>query len=271
MCSLSAGKSHPDLVFEEIRPDPEMAPFWWSKEDSHRGTPVVVKMENPNWSMVELEGPTEEDFLMAESPSRARGKNAKQFTWVLLLKAHRAAGCLTSLGSAMLGLASAIRRRVASGRTDTDTDTDRDRENPAVKSRFYFCIKLFLFLSLILLGFEVAAYFKGWHLGAPHLQLQYLFGVKGAFDWVYSKWVLIRVEYLAPPLQFLANACIVLFMIQSLDRLLLCLGCFWIRFKKIKPVPKGGPFDLESAENGYFPMVLVQIPMCNEKEVSFKL
>ncbi|KAK9946344.1 hypothetical protein M0R45_011813 [Rubus argutus] len=104
-----------------------MAPSWWPKEDSHRGTPVVVKMENPNWSMVELEGPTEEDFLMAESPSRARGKNAKQFTWVLLLKAHRAAGCLTSLGSAMLGLASAIRRRVASGRTDTDTDTDRDR------------------------------------------------------------------------------------------------------------------------------------------------
>ncbi|KAL6212338.1 hypothetical protein ACLB2K_017558 [Fragaria x ananassa] len=257
-----------------------MAPFWWSKEESHRGTPVVVKMENPNWSMVELEGPTDEDFLMAESPGRARdkgrGKNAKQFTWVLLLKAHRAAGCLTSLGSAMLGLASAIRRRVASGRTDTDPDQDADSEprggNPAVKSRFYLCIKLFLFMSLVLLGFEVAAYFKGWHLGAPHLQLQYLWdmefdGVKGAFDWVYSKWVLIRVDYLAPPLQFLANACIVLFMVQSLDRLILCLGCFWIRFKKIKPVPKRGPLDLESAEYGYFPMVLVQIPMCNEKEV----
>ncbi|PRQ27887.1 putative glycosyltransferase [Rosa chinensis] len=256
-----------------------MAPSWWSKEDSHRGTPVVVKMENPNWSMVELEGPTDEDFLMADSPSRARdkgrGKNAKQFTWVLLLKAHRAAGCLTSLGSAMLGLASAIRRRVASGRTDADADADSEprggggHENPAVKSRFYVCIKLFLLLSLVLLGFEVAAYFKGWHFGAPHLQLQYLWemefdGVKGAFDWVYSKWVLIRVGYLAPPLQFLANACIVLFMVQSLDRLILCLGCFWIRFKKIKPVPKGGPLDLE---NAYFPMVLVQIPMCNEKEV----
>ncbi|KAM5565926.1 putative xyloglucan glycosyltransferase 12 [Rosa sericea] len=258
-----------------------MAPSWWSKEDSHRGTPVVVKMENPNWSMVELEGPTDEDFLMADSPSRARGKNAKQFTWVLLLKAHRAAGCLTSLGSAMLGLASAIRRRVASGRTDTDGDGDGDDSEPRggggggrghEKSRFYFCIKLFLLLSLVLLGFEVAAYLKGWHFGAPHLQLQYLWemefdGVKGAFDWVYSKWVLIRVGYLAPPLQFLANACIVLFMVQSLDRLILCLGCFWIRFKKIKPVPKGGPLDLESSESGYFPMVLVQIPMCNEKEV----
>ena len=26
--------------------------------------------------------------------------------------------------------------------------------------------------------------------------------------------------------------------------------------------------DLESAEKGFFPMVLVQIPMCNEKEVN---
>ncbi|CAN6682316.1 unnamed protein product [Malus baccata var. baccata] len=255
-----------------------MAPSfsWWNNnKDTHRGTPVVVKMENPNWSMVELEGPTDKDFLISESPGRVRGKNAKQFTWVLLLRAHRAAGCLTSIGSAMLGLASAIRRRIASGRMDTDADVEpasvREVENPAVRSRFYFCIKMFLWLSVLLLGFEVAAYFKGWHFGAPHLQLEYLWasplGVKGAFDWVYSKWVFFRVEYLAPPLQFLASSCIVLFMIQSLDRLILCLGCFWIRFKNIKPVPKEGAFDPETGETGYFPMVLVQIPMCNEKEV----
>jgi len=57
-----------------------------------------------------------------------------------------------------------------------------------------------------------------------------------------------------------------------MDRLVLCLGCFWIRFKKIKPIPKGGDavVDLESGESkgfSFFPMVLVQIPMCNEKEV----
>ncbi|XP_062101122.1 probable xyloglucan glycosyltransferase 12 [Humulus lupulus] len=259
-----------------------MAPSfdWWAKE-SRRGTPVVVKMENPNWSMVELEGPIEDDFLMGGSPVRARdkgrSKNAKQLTWVLLLKAHRAAGCLTSIASAMFSLTAIVRRRLASGRTDTDNDRDtgargrRETENPAVKNRFYGCIKVFLWLSLLLLGFEVAAYFKGWHFGASNLQLKYLwntqFGVKGAFDWVYFKWVFIRVEYLAPPLQFLANACIVLFLIQSLDRLVLCMGCFWIRLKKIKPVPKNGVLDLETGENGYFPMVLVQIPMCNEKEV----
>uniref|UniRef100_A0A6N2LZ90 Glycosyltransferase 2-like domain-containing protein n=1 Tax=Salix viminalis TaxID=40686 RepID=A0A6N2LZ90_SALVM len=256
-----------------------MAPSfdWWAK-DSHRGTPVVVKMENPNWSMVELEGPSEGDFLNTDSPSRlgrdkSRNKNAKQLTWVLLLKAHKAAGCLTSIATAMVTLGSAIKRRIHSGRTDIETtDIDRENENPTVKTRFYTFIKIFLWLSLFLLGFEVAAYFKGWHFGAPHLPLQYLlampFGFQDIFDSLYSQWVLFRVEYLAPPLQFLANACIVLFLIQSIDRLVLSLGCFWIRLKNIKPVPKQDAVaDLESGENGFFPMVLVQIPMCNEKEV----
>ncbi|CAI9775824.1 unnamed protein product [Fraxinus pennsylvanica] len=253
-----------------------MAPslYWWAKE-THRGTPVVVKMENPNnWSMVELESPSEEDFMYTNGgvPKGGRNRNAKQLTWVLLLKAHKAAGCLTSIASTFFSLTSVIRRRVASGRTDS-TDTT-ETENPAVKSRFYSCIKVFLWLSLLLLGFEMAAYFKGWHFGAPDLQLQYLYtltnplAVKSVFDSLYSNWVFIRMEYLAPPLQFLANVCIVLFLIQSLDRLILCLGCFWIKFKKIKPVCNQELVDLESGDgNDYFPMVLVQIPMCNEKEV----
>ncbi|GMH09965.1 hypothetical protein Nepgr_011806 [Nepenthes gracilis] len=45
------------------------------------------------------------------------------------------------------------------------------------------------------------------------------------------------------------------------------MGCFWIRLKKIKPVPKMN-IDLESGDGeGYFPMVLVQISMCNEREI----
>ncbi|KAL5215538.1 hypothetical protein ABZP36_006939, partial [Zizania latifolia] len=44
------------------------------------------------------------------------------------------------------------------------------------------------------------------------------------------------LEHLAPPLQFLTNVCVVFFLIQSIDRLVLCLGCFWIRLKGIKPV-----------------------------------
>ncbi|KAG8377437.1 hypothetical protein BUALT_Bualt08G0032800 [Buddleja alternifolia] len=249
-----------------------MAPslYWWAKE-THRGTPVVVKMENPNnWSMVELESPSDEDFMLPNDavPKGARNKNAKQLTWVLLLKAHKAAGCLTSIAAAFFSLAAIVRRRVASGRTDTS------------RSRFFYtCIKLFLWLSLLLLAFEMVAYFKGWHLGTPDLQLKKLYSLtnpymyQNVFDSLYSRWVLIRVEYLAPPLQFLANVCILLFLIQSMDRLILCLGCLWIKLKNIKPVAKqGGLVDLESGDgnHGYFPMVLVQIPMCNEKELLIK-
>ncbi|MBA0624134.1 hypothetical protein Godav_009534 [Gossypium davidsonii] len=252
-----------------------MAPSfdWWAK-GVHKGTPVVVKMDNPDWSMVELEGPSEDDFLIGNNPTdtraKARGKNAKQLTWVLLLKAHRAAGYLTSVASTLASIGPAIRRRVASGRTDTESTSSF--ENKTVKTRFYNCIKVFLWLSLLLLGFEIAAYYKGWHFRASNLQLQYIFtapfGVRDFFDWLYSNWVLIRVGFVAPPLQFLANVCIVLFLIQSLDRLILCLCCFWIRVKKIKPIPKEDAVaDLETGENGFFPMVLVQIPMCNEREV----
>ena len=111
-----------------------MAPLfqWWAKE-SHRGTPVVVKMENPNWSMVELEGPTEDDFLITtDSPGSGRTrdkghqgcKNAKQLTWVLMLKAHCVAGCLTSIAFAMFGLvAISLRAEPTSTKSKTRTSS----------------------------------------------------------------------------------------------------------------------------------------------------
>ncbi|KAJ8513093.1 hypothetical protein OPV22_003527 [Ensete ventricosum] len=255
---------------------------WWNKE-AHRGTPVVVMMENPNWSIAEISSPDDndecvvvagEEFAAAGGGARkgARGRNAKQITWVLLLKAHRAAGSLTSLASAAVGVASAVRRRVASGRTDSDAAVFSREESPLLLSRFYSCIKAFLCLSVVLLGLEVAAYLKGWHLGVEetkHLLLPSSLGVRGLLESLYAGWVRFRVEYIAPPLQLLADACVILFLIQSADRLILCLGCFWMRFKGIKPIPKstmGTSKDLESGGEDY-PMVLVQIPMCNEKEV----
>ncbi|GAB2222418.1 hypothetical protein Drorol1_Dr00013635 [Drosera rotundifolia] len=262
-----------------------MAPFgWWSgggaREHHHRATPaaVVVTMENPNWSFAEIEAPMEEHFLSPINRNKAKmkGRNAKQLTWVLLLKAHRAAGCLSSLAATAFGLANAVKRRVRSGRTDSDEEIliiDQNKvELSRVRTRvFYSLIKVALWLSMLLLCFELAAYLKGWDFGGAKLGFEGFFSspfvVKDLFGLVYAKWVMIRVEYLAPPLQFLANACTVLFMIQSLDRLILCLGCLWIRMRKIKPVAKVG-VDLESGDgDGYFPMVLVQIPMCNEREV----
>nr|CAD1820393.1 unnamed protein product [Ananas comosus var. bracteatus] len=40
----------------------------------------------------------------------------------------------------------------------------------------------------------------------------------------------------------MSNICVVLFLIQSADRLILCLGCFWIKLKSIKPRIEGDPF-----------------------------
>ncbi|XP_020595929.1 probable xyloglucan glycosyltransferase 9 [Phalaenopsis equestris] len=245
-----------------------MAPLfdWWGME-SQRGTPVVVKMENPNWSISEISSLEDDEDIsggdeFAGARKGGKGKNAKQITWVLLLKAHRAAGCLTSLASAVVGLASAIRRRVASGRTDSDSD-----ESPALRRRFYFSIKIFLLLSIFLLAFEIAAYVKGWHISATELH-SFKFPslrVRSIFGSMYTGWVIFRSEYIAPLLQFLANACVILFLIQSADRVILCFGCFWIRFKRIKPVIKPTKEDVEDGK--YFPMVLIQIPMCNEREV----
>ncbi|AQK62588.1 probable xyloglucan glycosyltransferase 9 isoform X1 [Zea mays] len=257
-----------------------MAPcsgLWGGKAggDAYRGTPVVVKMENPNWSISEISSPEDddddEDILAAAGGRRRKGartKNAKQIRWVLLLKAHRAAGCLASLASAAVALGAAARRRVAAGRTDADADADAGvlavaGESPVVRSGFYAFIRAFLVVSLLLLAVEVAAYINGWDLAASALALPAL-----GLESLYASWLRFRAAYVAPGIQFLTDACVVLFLVQSADRLILCLGCFYIRVKRIKPEPKSPALpDAEDPDAGYYPMVLVQIPMCNEKEV----
>ncbi|CAL4954385.1 unnamed protein product [Urochloa decumbens] len=237
---------------------------WWGREArGGGGTSVVVKMENPDWAVV----PRSE--AAAAGGKAGRGKNARQITWVLLLKAHRAAGKLTGAASAALSVAAAARRRVAAGRTDGDDDAGAapPGESPALRTRFYGCLRGFLLLSVLLLAVDVAAHLQGWrHLA---VDVPDLLAVEGLFAAGYASWVRIRLEYLAPALQFLANACVVLFLIQSADRLILCLGCLWIKLRGIKPVAKAGGKGSDDVEAGAgeFPMVLVQIPMCNEKEV----
>ncbi|XP_020211591.1 probable xyloglucan glycosyltransferase 12 [Cajanus cajan] len=245
-----------------------MAPplFNWGAKDTHRGTPVVVKMENPNWSMVELEGPEEEDLIISDSSrekGKGRGKNAKQLTWVLLLKAHRAAGCLTSLAPALWGLVSAVKRRVAAGKTDADTDGGRENESATVKTRFYSCIKLFL---ILLVGHWLAGFSGNCSHGDPSLAelLAILEGLKIAWHMGFK-----TVQCMIDSMD----------IVQSLlhrDQAYLhshasyLFDIFSLVDKPWTPVPKGGAVvDLESGEKGFgfFPMVLVQIPMCNEKEV----
>ncbi|KAJ6849417.1 putative xyloglucan glycosyltransferase 1 [Iris pallida] len=68
----------------------------------------------------------------------------------------------------------------------------------------------------------------------------------------------------------MANVCIVLFLVQSVDRIFLTLGCAWIKLRGLRPEPKEGYYvgAKKDVEEGLeYPMVMLQIPMCNEREV----
>lgn len=226
---------------------------WWTKE-GHKGTPVVVKMEHPNWDMLELEGPAQEGF----EGGKGKNKNAKQLTWVLLLKAHRAAGCVAYLAMGIWTLLAAIQQRLIAPKTSRVT-----LEKP-VTGRLFKFIKGFLILAVVMLCIEVGAHLLGWHFSGP----------TGFNLWTlphatYTAWVFVRKTYIGPTLQLAADSCIILFLIQSADRIIQCLGCFYIKVRGIKPIPVNPSLesdDPEQPDKGY-PMVLLQIPMCNEREV----
>jgi hypothetical protein len=50
--------------------------------------------------------------------------------------------------------------------------------------------------------------------------------VDALFVAAYAAWMRAPLDYLAPPLQFLTNVCVVLFLVHSVDRLVICLVCF---------------------------------------------
>lgn len=199
------------------------------------------------------------DFSSAESrgadasllPEKQKAVSRKQFTWFLLLKAHRVLACVSWLAMASKGVALSVKKRISV--SDVSEEDKKSR-------RLYRFIKIFLAISIIALVIEVVAHFQKWHLN-----LYQPWEVQGLVQWSYVAWLSFRVDYIAPVVTSLSHFCIVLFMIQSLDRLVLCLGCFWIKFKKLRPQINGEAFDIE--DNSSFPMVLVQIPMCNEREV----
>ena len=132
-------------------------------------------------------------------------------------------------------------------------------------------IKTFLVMSLVFLAFEVVAYFNGCHyFGNSNLYIPYPTDLLGWLHMVYVAWLEFRADYITPFVQSLSAFCVALFMIQFIDRMILCLGCFYIRYKNIKPRIDGDLFktdDLEGSDSNY-PMILVQIPMCNDREVT---
>ncbi|KAK9099962.1 hypothetical protein Scep_023392 [Stephania cephalantha] len=232
----------------------------WAK-DTRKGTPVVVKMENPNYSVVEIDGPD----AAFRPVDKDRGKNAKQFTWVLLLKAHRAVGCVAWLATVLWALLGAVKKRLIF-RQGVAMESEKSSKG---KLLFKF-LRGFLVLSMAALVFEVVAHLNGWHyFQNPNLHIPQTSEIEGWFHMVYVGWLEFRADYIAPLILSLSNICVALFIIQSLDRLVLCIGCFWIKYKKIKPRIEGDPFKSDDVEGGgyEYPMVLVQIPMCNEREV----
>ncbi|KAK9273812.1 hypothetical protein L1049_018623 [Liquidambar formosana] len=233
---------------------------WWGK-DNQKGTPVVVTMENPNYSVVEIDGP-DAAFQPVE---KSRGKNAKQVTWVLLLKAHRAVGCVAWLATVLWALLGAIKMRLIFRQ-----GVAMESEKTSKGKLLFKVIRVFLVTSLAILAFEVVAYLKGWHyFRNPNLHIPRTSEFQGLLHMVYVAWLEFRADYIAPPIQALSTFCVVLFLIQSADRMILSLGCLWIKYKKIKPRIEGDPFKVDDVEDSSYeyPMVLVQIPMCNEREV----
>ncbi|XP_050205995.1 probable xyloglucan glycosyltransferase 6 [Mercurialis annua] len=189
---------------------------------------------------------------------RGHTRNARQLSFLWRLKLQQLATSLAWMTHAFIHFLRTANRRIL---------TSKDSQSDATSSKLYKIIRVFLIVVILLLCFELVAYFKGWHLSAS---------VSAGVGSAYEIWIEIRGGYLAPPLQSLTNVCIVLFIIQSVDRLVLVLGFFWIKLRKLKPeivlkksVDCYSDYENVNGENveDYYPMVLVQIPMCNEREV----
>lgn len=228
---------------------------WWNKQrERDRDNDADLVPDKPNWLTVDILSPT------ADLPvDKERSRSARQISWVCLLRFQQAANSLLYLTNGLLSVLRTANRRI------TTADSVDDPASPGKDSRLYRAIKFFLAIVVLLLAFELVAYFRGWHFSPPSLDSA---KVLDFLELMYANWILLRANYLAPLLQSLTNVCVVLFLVQSLDRLILVLGCFWIKLRGIKPVAQM-EYPVESANVNVedYPMVLLQIPMCNEKEV----
>lgn len=229
---------------------------WWNKQrakdqaDDHFSPSTS---EDIRFLTVNIHSPNA--AVAAAAAGKDRSRSARQLSWIYLLKLNRIAHSLAFATNGFITLIRTANRRIA-------TSSGRQRS----ESKFYKIIKFFLILSVCLLFFELVAYFRGWHFSPPTLEA----GVEDSVEYIYAKWLEIRANYLAPLLQCLTNVCIVLFLIQSVDRFVLVLGCFYIKIRGLKPVAEmecKQDAEDEGVNPDDYPMVLVQIPMCNEREV----
>ncbi|KAI3713202.1 hypothetical protein L1987_71775 [Smallanthus sonchifolius] len=215
------------------------------------GSVIVTIDKSSNISLVELNDSDTSVFL-----EKQKTASTKQFSWTLLLKAHKFLCFFPWIAMGFSKTLISVKKRIALA--------DNGRDEVQYKERLiYRFIRVFLAISIIALCLEFIAYYQKWDLKFIHEFNPT--NVMGLLHWSYMGWISFRAEYVAPSVMMLSQFCVVLFMIQSLDRFVLGIGCFWIKFKNIKPKIDGESYDIEDASS--FPMVLVQIPMCNEREV----
>ncbi|GJY45658.1 xyloglucan glycosyltransferase 4-like protein [Tanacetum coccineum] len=227
------------------------------KEKTMAPSSVVVTInKSSNISLVEVNESSE--FL----EKKQKTASTKQFSWMLLLKALNFLKIFPWIAMGFSKTFVSVKKRIAL------SDNGVKDEVQYKERLIYKFIRLFLLVSIIGLFVEFVAYFQKWDL---NLDLDFIHEfdpkqeVMGLFQWAYLSWVSFRADYIAPSIMMLSQFCVVLFMIQSLDRFVLGMGCFWIKLKGIKPQIEGDGYDIE--DDTSFPMVLVQIPMCDEREV----
>ncbi|KAF5792145.1 putative glycosyltransferase [Helianthus annuus] len=210
---------------------------------------VVTIDKSSNISLVEVDDSETSVFL-----EKQKTASTKQFSWLLLLKAQRILSFFPWITMGFSKTFLSVKKRIAL----SDSIKDEVKYKEKIMYRF---IRAFLAISIFALCVEVFAYFQNWDLNfIPNEAM-------GLLHLSYMGWISFRAEYIAPSITMLSHFCVLLFLIQSLDRFILGIGFFWIKFKKIKPVINidDQSYDLEDPST--FPMVLVQIPMCNEREV----
>ncbi|KAG8387234.1 hypothetical protein BUALT_Bualt02G0000200 [Buddleja alternifolia] len=229
---------------------------WWNKQRSNDQTDDHISAstsEDVRFLTVDIHSPNSAGAVAAAAKDRSR--SARQLSWIYLLKLNQIAHSLAFITNGFVSILRTANRRITTASV------------PRSESRFYKIIKFFLVLSVVLLVVELVAYFRGWHFSPPTLESEVEVSVK----YIYAKWLEIRANYLAPMLQSLTNVCIVLFLIQSVDRFVLVIGCFYIKLRGLRPVAETDYYEQDAEKGGMnlddYPMVLVQIPMCNEREV----
>ncbi|KAL9271379.1 putative xyloglucan glycosyltransferase 6 [Drosera capensis] len=238
-------------------PNPEFQEWWNKQRDKSSISPDSDTDTTGAAAFFAVE--ISDSSAAADKDRRPRVRSARQLSFLYLLRFNQIFHIFAHLVTGLVSVVRTANRRIV------NSPSFRRSE-----SRFYKLIKFFLFVVVVLLAFELVAYFKGWHFAPPSLHKA---EVLGMVELVYASWLRLRADYLAPPLQSLANMCIVLFLVQSVDRAVLMLGCIWIKVRGIKPVAamkygvKDAGEDEESLDVEEYPMVLVQIPMCNEREV----